>query len=119
MTRDWHLYGPLMLILFACSSIRAADLSEATVVFSDKANARHAKAATMLVDEIEKRTGVRWIIGPAAEQSKITLELDSSIAPEGYRLSVDADESATDVVVAGSDDRGILFGVGRLLERRA
>ncbi len=90
-----------------------------------------------LVDEVEKRTGIRlptvekW---PPADRPAIAIGqsdllqnspfnplagwLEESAAPaaEGYRIgSITQNGSKGLVMVAGSDSRGVLFGAGRLL----
>jgi hypothetical protein len=90
----------------------------------------------MLVDEVAKRTQVRWPVmdsWPAEALPVIalgTLDSLSRLLPtptmnmaaepempgaEGYRVRVLTSHPAPVVLVAGSDERGVLFGVGRLL----
>jgi hypothetical protein len=97
--------------------------------------AREIKAVQMLLDEVEKRTLVRWtwtdtwpkdnavlVIGPAdgvrqlLKPRGIQLPEDPTRgAPEGYQIGVARGEKAPVIWVAGNDARGVLFGVGRLL----
>ena len=63
----------------------------------------------MLLDEVEKRAGIRWRIG-ATGRPAITIQRGSGSA-EGYRLAT----SPSGVTVSGNDARGVLFGVGQLL----
>ncbi|MFB3827514.1 MAG: glycoside hydrolase family 20 zincin-like fold domain-containing protein [Bryobacteraceae bacterium] len=81
----------------------ALDLAGASVAYSpaDK------KAATVLIEEVEKRTGIRL---PESGSGSIRLERGSGPA-EGYRIR----SLGGKVSVTGSDARGVLFGVGRLL----
>jgi hypothetical protein len=66
----------------------------------------------MLVDEVEKRTGIRWPISDSKTTGiRIEVRSQHSGPPEGYRIGV----SQNFVQVAGNDARGVLFGVGRLL----
>lgn len=83
----------------------------------------------MLEEEVEKRTQIRWpIVHEAGTRANVSdtriivgprraAEPGDSAAPgrEGYRLRVTADGEASAVQVEGSDARGLLFGVGRLL----
>src|SRR5437660_2798828 len=50
------------LILLALGTMRASalDLTNALVVFPPRLSGPERKAVTMLVEEVEKRTGVRW-----------------------------------------------------------
>jgi len=84
----------------------ALDLSRATVVGEPG-----RKAVTVLVEEIEKRTGIRLPLKRTADGTRIEIVQQAAAPPEGYRIKVDGDA----VRVTGSDHRGVLFGVGRLL----
>jgi hypothetical protein len=91
------------------------------------------KAVAMLVEEVEKRTRIRWQTatewpahGPvvAVGTAEAVAEWGGKGVPqigaesgraEGYRIVL-AKEGERDVVfVIGNDARGVLFGVGRLL----
>ena len=72
-----------------------------------------SKAVTMLIEEAEKRTGIRWTLAtsPAASSIVIT-QVSSKRGPaEGYSIRVENGR----VLVTGNDARGVLFGIGRLL----
>jgi hypothetical protein len=111
------------------------DLSDAVVVVLGD-DRRVAKAAEMLIDEAEKRTQIRWRIAadpPATTgASAPTLVIGTAEAvaaadagsehpspaewpSEGYRIEARPDAAPPTVSVTGSDARGVLFGVGRLL----
>ncbi len=102
------------------------DLSSATIVVAGDATARERTAATMLLEEVGKRTRAPWTIaeraaaGPVIHVGRLASlrrgPLASRLAgpapgAEGYRIATSPDG----VVVAGADERGVLFGVGRLL----
>lgn len=102
------------------------DLSSAVVVPADPSAKRQLKAAAMLVDEVERRTGMRWRItqSPVGPGPAILLGLQPAVAPlaasvppppgaEGFSNGIL--QSGTRVYVAGADDRGVLFGTGHLL----
>jgi hypothetical protein len=92
------------LFLPLCAS--AIDLTLTAVTTPPDLSPREAKAVAMLVDEVEKRSGVRWNAGPA------TVAIERGAGPaEGYTIRT----SAHGVTVSGNDARGILFGIGRLL----
>jgi hypothetical protein len=112
---------------------RLLSLTSAVVVVSSQATARERKAAQVLVDEVLKRTLVRLPIetawpGPARAAIAIgrvgalptgvpagaTTDLRRP-GREGYQIAVIGAEAAPQVIVAGADERGVLFGVGRLL----
>jgi hypothetical protein len=84
----------------------ALDLSTAVVVSRNE-----QKAVAMLVDEVEKRTGIRWEMAASAEGIRIELLLQPSQPPEGYRIEA----GNAWVRITGNDSRGVLLGIGRLL----
>ncbi|HWW02596.1 MAG TPA: hypothetical protein VNZ64_23055 [Candidatus Acidoferrum sp.] len=114
----------------------ALDLKDAVIVTPTSLSGQEKKAITMLIEEAEKRTRVRWpetTAWPAsnvpviAVGTKPVLEhlarpgaappppAGSSLAPEGYQLCVRRDGPGSIVYIVGHDARGVLFGVGRLL----
>jgi hypothetical protein len=99
--------------LFATTaSAWALDLTKATVVSQPQFGPRERKAVSVLIEEVEKRSQVRW---PVAVQqpsgAAIVLRNDGSGPKEGYTIRVEGDV----VAVQGSDSRGLLFGIGHLL----
>lgn len=108
-------------------SCYAADLTGAVVVLAGAPTMPEKKAAGMLIDEVARRTGVRWTLATAiptshpaivlGQRSAIAsvapaVKLDSSAKPEGFSNGV---ARGPLVYVAGSDPRGVLFGTGHLL----
>jgi hypothetical protein len=113
------------------------DLSNAVVTSPDGLGKAERNALSMLCDEVEKRTGIRFetthrwtqseepliCVVPAAQLSsfagnradEMTGDTDSD-RPEGFRLVVQNHSEGTAVFVIGNDARGILFGIGRLLQ---
>lgn len=112
------------------------DLTKATVVVPESLSPRERKAVTMLVEEVQKRTMVRWSVsasipadrtapvilaGPRnaiqtllSQQIAVSPDSDKAAArSEGYQIVVSARDAV--VTVLGNDERGVLFGVGRLL----
>src|SRR5947207_2815482 len=90
----------------------------------------------MLVEEVERRTQVRWpvveawpaegvpviSVGPAAavegfagRHAAALAEGRGEAGAEGYRIRTRMEGAAPAVFVVGNDARGVLFGVGRLL----
>jgi hypothetical protein len=112
------------------------DLGKAVLV-SPKLTGPAGKALTLLVEEVQKRTLIRWKVAdsrPADSTPVIVVgtadslkALDGSFAAriqsrpelkgsEGFRLWVDKEaRGAPTVFVVGNDARGVLYGVGRLL----
>lgn len=112
------------------------DVTRAAIVTPAAGGLQERTAVRTLVEEIEKRTGVRlpvaseWpadsvpvlAVGPIATAStwaSAGLRGAAPAAPpgrEGYRVAVNtAGRGAPTVLVLGADARGVLFGVGRLL----
>jgi hypothetical protein len=113
------------------------DLTRAAVVTPANLSGPEARAVHMLVDEVHKRTLVRWevgrtwpadttpviAVGPLASLQAFAGRFADKIPPrdggkgkEGYRIAtITEGRSAPVVVVVGNDARGVLFGVGRLL----
>ena len=111
------------------------DLTNAIIVAPDTLSNREKKAVTMLVDEVRKRTMVKWttqnalpkeqtapviVVGPRSKVRPLISanELKDSPAAEtaraeGYQVAVLGNRPI--VAVFGNDERGVLFGVGRLL----
>ncbi|MEO6237001.1 MAG: hypothetical protein ABIQ52_08375, partial [Vicinamibacterales bacterium] len=112
------------------------DLAGATIVSPSGLSVQERTAVRVLVEEVEKRTGIRlpvaaqWpagavpaiAVGPLATASSWAgagLHAATAAAVpgrEGYRVTVNtAGRAAPTVLVLGADARGVLFGVGRLL----
>ncbi|MGC8989362.1 MAG: hypothetical protein ACP5MD_04500 [Verrucomicrobiia bacterium] len=126
-----------LVVLYVCVlPTFALDLNEAVIVLSPTASAREKKAAQMLSEEIEKRSCVRLRTASARPTSDVPviivgsrtgltesadlrlnglLSTNKPVGPEGYRLFVSRGLGAPAVCVVGEDERGVLFGVGRLL----
>ncbi|MGQ9697625.1 MAG: hypothetical protein ACUVRO_06490 [Armatimonadota bacterium] len=108
------------------------DLSKAVVVSAENARGVEAKAVTVLVEEVEKRTGIRLanvhgqppksvpsiVVGSEASLGPLAGPVQSLNRPrkEGYRIFTAAGQHPVAYVV-GSDPRGVLYGVGKLLRR--
>lgn len=107
------------------------DLSNAALIVSP-AQTKTAKAAHMLADEIEKRTGIRLPISPSVTPTGPAIvlgtanSLKGSVSPppglklpqkaEGYAIWLDTkNRPAPTVYLLGCDDRGVLFAAGRLI----
>lgn len=109
------------------------DLTEAIIVTPSGLTSREEKAITLLVEEVENRTGIRWPVEhafPHSSQPVITLATTAHfesmrtslpfsrtelLAPEGYTLQAESTGRRVFASVVGADERGILFGVGGLL----
>src|SRR5579875_1855901 len=95
-------------------SSNAIDLKNCSVVLRANAGPREKKAATVLVEEAEKRSGVRWAIQTGSRggsQATISLSTAAHAAPEGFTIRAQENQ----ISITGGDERGLLFGVGKLL----
>jgi hypothetical protein len=120
----------------AQSDATAIDLATAVVVTSPSATTRDRNAVRALVDEVRKRSFVRLTVATTHPADTVPIiavgQIESAKSwagaaaaaigdlkkpgPEGYRILVDRKtRRAPTVLVLGNDERGVLFGVGRLL----
>jgi hypothetical protein len=125
-----------LLVLLAPARGGALDLKPAIVVTPAGLSAPEKKAATMLVEEVEKRTRIAWVqssLWPTSDVPVIALGTQPALealarpgagalpvasgarAPEGYQIAVRPDGATPVVYIIGNDARGVLFGVGRFL----
>jgi hypothetical protein len=131
---------PAVLALLSTAAPLAAaepdlDLTRAVVITEAGARYPGAMAGRMLVEEVDKRSMIRWELngeGPTDKKTPLILvgnttgvhillgrqgvkppALPAKPAAEGYQIGVSVDPPI--VWVAGNDERGVLFGVGRLL----
>ncbi len=111
------------------------DITSATIVLLNQDNDRLKRYAKLLIDHVERRSGIRWSqSGPKAGQATITLSIydpEQGIGrktsrglrppaygnPEGFEINISrSDESeALQIHIMGGDDRGTLFGIGKFL----
>jgi hypothetical protein len=126
----------LLPLLLLTTSARGLDLSHATVFAPPDLSRSEEKAVAMLIEEVEKRSQIRWprnaawpsnatsvvVVGPASRWKDLagpdgmTLADDSAAKrPEGFRILTRTNAPAPTVFVLGNDSRGVLFGVGHLL----
>ncbi len=112
------------------------DLKQAIVVSPPNTVDTEAKAIQVLLEEVEKRTLVRWAtanIWPSEDTPLIVIGTSSALieafenqigaavhpnedgAAEGYRIRIARSDENPVLYVIGNDARGVLFGVGHLL----
>jgi len=138
----FHAKSLLVTAVIGLLSVPAADadtvdLSKAVVVVSAQATPRERKAVDMLIDELGKRTNLKlsqqtqWpdgaspvvAIGQISQwkslagrfAGKVSAQPPGKGAKEAYRIQSVADDKGRAVFVLGNDERGVLFGIGRLL----
>lgn len=98
-----------------------ADLTNAVVFVSEGASAREARALDFLLDEVEARTNLRWNVvttAPYATEAHPVIQLARcgvGVPDKAEAYAINVDHAANTVTVFGHDERGVLFGAGRLL----
>jgi hypothetical protein len=135
----WHLLlGGVIFVSTLSSFVHAQtlDLTRATVVTPPNLAKAEKHAVAMLIDEVAARTRLRWqshegwptegagplvAVGPASALETLGAQglTEPPNPPEGYRIRIGALRNRQVVWVAGSDSRGVLFGVGGLLRALA
>jgi hypothetical protein len=143
----WPIFLALTITVatLACVGVRAnahehimtlsaidVDMSSAIVVVrGDGAFRAEQTAAEVLVEEVERRTGIRWqVTQDAGSVSGVDMvirlsaypDLDAAgaegLAAEGYNVTLTKNKSdGTVVEITGADGRGVLFGVGHFLRK--
>ncbi|MBX7168325.1 MAG: hypothetical protein K1X74_18460 [Pirellulales bacterium] len=129
--------GCLFLPLLAAAADAASlDLTAAVVVVPAQSPPRQQRAVKLLLDEVEARSRVRWtvahtwpedarqaviVVGQRAQLAEFSAalpenEIRGNDRPEGYLLrTLQRSDRTASIAVVGNDERGVLFGVGRLL----
>lgn len=92
------------------------DLTNATVAVHSRELPLVKKAANMLVEEVAKRTQIRWSIADRIETPVIIrLEVDS-VQPHECEISTNSAQGPLlTVKVSSNNERGMLYAVGHLL----
>jgi hypothetical protein len=102
---DLFMHRIILLAGLLAAQAMALDLQRASV----QAGPADQKAATVLIEEVEKRSQIRW---PANASGSPVITLERGQGPaEGYSIRT----SGNGVTISGNDTRGVVFGVGRLL----
>jgi hypothetical protein len=111
------------------------DLKDCVLVTSRNPAPREAKALVVLTEEVAKRSGLQWKtrdaslgnarvtiyaglaagLGKLGPRTQATAASVSTHLPESYAIRTGSDSEGRWITVAGSDERGVLFGVGQLL----
>lgn len=114
-----------------CNGVEVADMSQAKIFAPAPMQERGALAVRILIEEIEKRTGIRIMADSARPDDTSPLivvryagrdggsenrSADGlpALGREGFQIYTDDGPQWT-IVVEGADDRGVLYGVGKLL----
>lgn len=109
-----RIFIPVLMISAARLFAADVDLHDAVVVVRP---GPAPIAATVLVEEVEKRTGIRLALASSRPRNKpwISIADDTKLPAEGYRLYLDPKQAEPAVVIDGAGARGELFGVGNFL----
>jgi len=117
------------------ASAEALSLNEAVIVVPDRLSTPESNAVDMLRDEVFKRTRIRLAVATAWPRDKPVIAVGRSSglrkvvgkwpealtaspaggAEESYRIETSIRNGQHAIFVVGSDNRGVLYGVGRLL----
>ena len=123
----------LLISLSPFLKAQTTDLSKATIVCFEKTDKVVLKSVTVLQEEIAERTGINLPVSNKPNKSAnpvifVGLESQTSLFPqkiqqlladlpkteaEGFKIVCSADTRT--VAVSGTDSRGVLYGVGKLL----
>lgn len=115
-------------------SLAAMDLRRAVVILGPAPSARERKAAQVLIEEAAKRCGITWPLAASALAGQTGIYLTTrhsaqewarpdlapaaalaGLRPEGFLLRSGRDTAGAWIAITGADERGLLFGVGKLL----
>ncbi len=110
------------------------DLKQPSIVLSPTASEREKTAARVLTEESYKRCWLQWTVGGRAASGGTTIYAGTraswsklgpavaavgaahrTLAAEGYALATGTDANGRWIAVYGADERGLLFGIGKLL----
>ncbi len=127
----------IAVTLLACTGNdpKTLDLSNANIMISPQIKTPlQETASTILVEEIEKRTGLQLQINAdgnsitnialvlASEQESFGLKVPiregqdiPELQKEGYRILHEVEDNKNTLWIIGADERGILYGIGKLL----
>src|SRR5437867_4077701 len=112
--------------LISGEAVPTLNLSTAVVVAPGSLSPQERKAAQMLVEEVEKRTGIRWrvsqswpaekvpvvAVGTSSSLTEVVRKQAAAVAPdrsnsaaEGYRIRIADEGPGPAVLVIGNDAR--------------
>lgn len=134
-SKSYQILGLTLLILvfpvISSASVKSLDFTNSVIVTPTKLEKLEQKAIIVLLEEIQKRTGIQLKIStewPKNQQPVIAvgqtgqikvlagtysniLEDGQNLGKEGFRLSIKENV----ILVAGNGPRGVLYGIGKLL----
>ena len=104
-----HCFAGALLAIFTAQA-SGLDLAKARLATPSGLSKRESQAVEMLRDEVQKRTQIQLPILPVTGGPAISISRGRGPA-EGYSLQV----AGAKVSIVANDERGMLFGIGRLL----
>lgn len=104
------------------NGIRVTSISDVKIFAPSSLPARGTSAVTIMVEEIEKRTGIRVEVVDTLSTDSLPLivvqyadhQSAETIGREGFKITTTQHDRFT-ITIEGADDRGVLYGVGKLL----
>jgi hypothetical protein len=126
-----RVWSFLALLVISTSAQAAIHLESARIVTPENLSRREERAVSMLMEEVEQRSGIRWEIVhelPTTPTGPVILLLPRrlatslltapppSVGPEGFVITTD-EKPAARLTIIGDDERGHLFGIGYLLRQ--
>jgi hypothetical protein len=139
--RRWLLAAAGMLGISKALFAAPVALDDVLVIASAQADTAQRSALNLLVEEAQRRTGHRWVIGfgagdssstsvhiLAARQDQLSELLPATLNAgadscealkhdEGYSIRLFIQGHRSWIIVSGHDDRGMLYGLGHLLRK--
>lgn len=111
------------LLLLSALSIKAIDLTRATIVYNSKDEALVAKMANTFADDIERVSGIRPIVSTNTniKGQRIVLstanfsKTNKQLKGEWERYAITSDKQTLNIT--GSDARGLAYGVFHVSEK--
>jgi hypothetical protein len=110
-----------LLHIYSANAQSYVDFSDAVVfVDSDGSEPVLENSARVLIEEVEKRTGILWhkvnSVPNTGAHIVIRLAKAGELKPEGYRITLDQ-QSGPRLLIESADPRASLYGVGHLLRK--
>ncbi|MEI8113181.1 MAG: hypothetical protein WCI54_06105 [Bacteroidia bacterium] len=134
--KRYQIAVTLFLFIAITSAVfgQSADFSNASILFPEKKNLQVVKAVQVLIEEIQKRTNLLLpltekyslkgkpviVVGVEGQMNKIPETFSAALnklpntGKDGYKIIFPDNNT---IVIAGHDERGALYGVGRLLRK--
>ncbi len=97
-------------ILLAAATFCRAEVKEVRILTNGIGSALVRDAVAAFAARIERRCPARIVAGKA--ELTIRLRRETGIGPEGFFIR---EPKSGEIEIAGPDDRGLLYGLGKLL----